>query len=82
VVAGTSNDTAHEVIEKSLRMQDRSITAMFECVKGDGKVTYLHKQHTKTKAWYALICLPAHMLITLSVWRLSNGWLKVCVPLR
>jgi len=82
VDAGRSHDAAHEVIEKSLRMQDRSITAMFECVKGDGKVTYLHKQHTKTKAWYALICLPAHMLITLSVWRLSNGWLKVCVPLR
>jgi len=67
VDAGRSHGAAHEVIEKLLRMQDGSITAMFKCVKGDGKIMYLHKQHTKTKAWYALICLPAHMLIILSV---------------
>jgi hypothetical protein len=46
-----------------LRMRDGSITAMFEHAKGNGKVIYSHRQHTKTEARYALICLPAHMLI-------------------
>ena len=51
---------ACEIVEKSLRMQDGSIATMFECFKGNGKVTYSHKQHTKTEARYTRICLPAH----------------------
>jgi hypothetical protein len=53
--AAKSHGATHEVVEKSLMMLDGSITAMFECVKGNGKVTYSHKQHTKTEARYTLI---------------------------
>jgi hypothetical protein len=53
-VAGTDAAKLHsvacEIIEKSLRMQDGSFTTMFEHVKGNGKVAYSHKQHTKTGA--------------------------------
>ena len=28
---------------------DTSITAIFECAKGKGAVTYSHRQHTKTE---------------------------------
>jgi hypothetical protein len=58
--AAKLHGAAREIVEKSLRMQNGSITAMFERVKGDGKVTYSHKQHTKTGARYARVCLPAH----------------------
>jgi len=43
VDAVKSHGAAHEIIEKSLRMPDGSITAMFEHVKGRGKVMYSHK---------------------------------------
>jgi hypothetical protein len=33
---------------------------MFERVKGNGKVAYSHKQHTKTGAQYTYVCLLAH----------------------
>jgi uncharacterized protein YbaA (DUF1428 family) len=58
--ATKSHGAAHEVVERSLEIPDGSITAMFECVKGKGKgkVMYSHRQHTKTEAQYALICLP------------------------
>jgi hypothetical protein len=63
-VAGADAAKLHgatcEIIEKSLRMQDGSITAMFKHVKGNGKVVYSHKQYTKTGAWYAHVCLLAH----------------------
>jgi hypothetical protein len=49
-----------KIIEKSLRIQDGFIIAIFEHVKGNGKVAYSHKQHIKTEAWYAHICLLAH----------------------
>lgn len=78
--AAKSHDTACEIVGKSLRMPDGSITAMFECVKGKGKVTYSHKQHTKTEAWYTLICIPVYMLIKLSVRRLFDRWPKACIP--
>ena len=48
---------ACEIIDKSLRMLNGSIIAMFERVKGRGKVTYSHQQHTKTEARYVPICL-------------------------
>ena len=72
IVAGADAAKAHgaarEVVEKSLTIPDRSIAAMFERVKGDGKVTtYSHKQHTRTEARYALACLPIHVLIKASV---------------
>ena len=79
--ATKSHHVACEVIGKSLTMPNGSITAMFECVGGKGAVTYSCQQHTKTEAWYVLICIPVHMLIRLSVRRLFNGWLKACVPL-
>ncbi len=41
--AAKLHGAAHEIVEKSLRMQDGSITAMFKHVKGSGKVTYSHK---------------------------------------
>jgi hypothetical protein len=62
--AAKSHGAAHEIVEKSLGMPDGSITAMFERVKGKGKVTYSHKQHTRTESRYALIDLPIHMLIS------------------
>ena len=77
--ATKSYGAAREIVGKSLGMPDGSITAMFERVNGNGKVTYSHRQHTKTEAQYALICIPVHMLIKLSVRRLFNGWLKACV---
>jgi hypothetical protein len=58
--AAKLHGAAHKIIEKSLRMQDRSITTMFECVKGNGKIVYSHKQHTKTRAQYTCVCLLAH----------------------
>jgi hypothetical protein len=58
--AAKLHGAACKIIEKSLRMQDGSITAMFEHVKGNGKIAYSHKQHTKTGAWYARVCLLAH----------------------
>ena len=62
--AAKSHGAAREIVEKSSRMPDGSITAMFERVKGKGKVTYSHKQHTKTESRYAPIrCLLIHMLI-------------------
>jgi hypothetical protein len=80
--AARSHGAARKIVEKSLRMLDGSIVAMFEHVKGKGKVTYSHKQHTKTEAQYVPICLPVHMLIKSSVQRLFDGWPKVCVPSR
>ena len=67
-VAGADTAKLHgaacEIVERSLGMPDQSITAMFECVSKDrnAKVTYSHKQHTKTEIRYALISL--HMLRT------------------
>ena len=78
--ATKSHHVACEVIGKSLTMPNGSITAMFERVGGKGAVTYSYQQHTKTEAQYALICIPVYMLIRLSVRRLFDGWLKVCVP--
>jgi hypothetical protein len=61
VVAGADASRLHgaarEIVEKSLRMPDRSITAMFERVKGKGAVSYSHRQHTKTESRYALVYL-------------------------
>ena len=65
VDAVKSHGAAHEIIEKSLRMPDGSITAMFEHVKGRGKVMYSHKQHTKTESQYALIHLSIYMFISI-----------------
>ena len=79
--ATKSHHVAREVVGKSLTMPNGSITAMFERVGGKGAVTYLCQQHTKTEAWYVLICIPVYMLIRLSVQRLFDGWLKACVPL-
>jgi hypothetical protein len=58
--AAKLHSATHKIVKKSLRMQDGSITAMFKCVKGNGKIVYSHKQHTKTGARYARICLLAH----------------------
>jgi len=52
--AARQHGAAREIVEKSLKMPDRSITAMFELVKGTGKVTYSYKQHTRTESRYAL----------------------------
>jgi len=52
--AAKLHGAAREVVEKSLGMPDGSITAMFERIKGNGIVTYSHKQHTKAEARYAL----------------------------
>ncbi len=41
-------DAAREVLAKS-KLRDGSITAEFERI-GKGKVTYSHRQHTKTEA--------------------------------
>jgi hypothetical protein len=68
-----THGSAREIVEKSLRMPNASITAMFERVKGKGKVAYSHKQHTKTEARYAFICLAAYILIAFSVRRLFDG---------
>ena len=46
-----SIDAAREVLAKS-KLQDGSITAEFERIR-KGKVTYSHRQHTKTEARYA-----------------------------
>jgi hypothetical protein len=43
-----SIDAAREVLAKS-KLRDGSITAEFERI-GKGKVTYSHRQHTKTEA--------------------------------
>jgi hypothetical protein len=64
--AAKSHHVACEIVEKSLRMLDGSITAMFKCIKGKGSVTYLHRPHTKTESWYVMVepylsCI--HMLI-------------------
>lgn len=58
--AAKSHGATREIVERSLEMPDGSLTAMFERVKGKGKVTYSHRQHTKTEARYALVCLPVH----------------------
>jgi hypothetical protein len=63
---------ACEVVERSLGMPDRSITAMFERIKDNttgksGKVVYSHKQHTKTEVQYACISLPTYTLIKLTI---------------
>jgi hypothetical protein len=76
---------AHEIVDKSLRMLDGSITAMFECIKGKGSVTYLHRQHTKTESRYVMVkphlsCIP--MLIFITSTEIIDGLLKVCVPSR
>ena len=39
---------AQAIVAKS-GLENASITAMFERVKGKGAVTYSHKQHTKTE---------------------------------
>jgi len=78
--AAKSHGAAREIVAKSLRMPDGSITAMFERVNGKGTVMYSHRQHTSTEARYALICIPVHMLIKLLVRRLFDGWPKTCVP--
>jgi hypothetical protein len=53
--ATKSHCVAHENVEKSLRMLDGSITAMFEHIKGKGSVTYSHRQHTKTESRYVMV---------------------------
>ena len=45
--ATKSHGPTHEIVEKSIRMPDGSITVVFEHIKGKDKVTYSHKQHTK-----------------------------------
>ena len=46
----TKLEGAREAIEKS-QLKDGLLTAVFECLKnGKGKVTYSHRQHTKTEA--------------------------------
>lgn len=80
--AAKLHGAAREIVEKSMRMPDGSITAMFERLKGSGKVTYSHKQHTKAEARYAPVRLPIHILIKLSARRLFDGWPRVCDPSR
>ena len=60
-----------------LKNVDISITAAFERV-AKSKVTYSHRQHTKTKARYviAIIHPSDFILMTLSALRLSVGLLK------
>ena len=53
--AAKTHAAAREVVEKSLGMPDKSITAMFERVKGNAQVTYSHRQHTKTEVRYAIV---------------------------
>ena len=53
--AAKTHAAAREVVEKSLGMLDKSITAMFERVRGNTQVTYSHRQHTKTEVRYAII---------------------------
>jgi hypothetical protein len=67
--AASTHGAAREVVEKSLRMPNGSITTMFERVKGSGKVTYSHKQHTRTEARYVLqaVRLHVHALIKSSI---------------
>jgi hypothetical protein len=67
-VAGADTVKSHgatrQIVEKSLRMRDGSIAVMFKSLKGKGKVTYSHRQHTKTEARYNLVCFPIHMLMS------------------
>ena len=60
-----------------LKNVDSSITAAFERV-AKSKVTYSHRQHTKTEARYviAIIHPSDFILMTLSVLRSSVGLLK------
>jgi hypothetical protein len=55
VDAAKTHAAAREVVEKSLGMLDKSITAMFERVRGNMQVTYSHRQHTKMEVRYAII---------------------------
>ncbi|KAI0270918.1 hypothetical protein BGY98DRAFT_883170, partial [Russula aff. rugulosa BPL654] len=61
--AAKLHGAAREVVEKSLGMPDGSITAMFERIKGNGIVTYSHKQHTKAEARYALDYFPCFVCL-------------------
>jgi hypothetical protein len=58
----------------NLKNVDASITAAFQRI-AKSKVSYSHRQHTKTEAWYAIttIYLLSILLMTLSVPRSSVG---------
>lgn len=79
-----SHGAAREIVDKSLRMRDGSITAMFESIKGGGKVVYSHRQLTKVQVRYALqvIHLPIHALMTLTVRSMFDGQPKICARSR
>lgn len=49
------SEGARKILQKSDNLRDSQITATFErLAKGHGKVTYSHRQHTKTETKYAL----------------------------
>jgi hypothetical protein len=70
---------AQDAMSKA-KPKDGSITAVFERISKT-KITYSHRQHTKTKSWY----VPNKTLLSFSTLfsiaqRLCNGFLKACVP--
>ena len=78
-----THGAARQVVERSLKTRDASITTMFERVKGgENKVTYSHRQHTKTEVRYApqVIRLPIRVLIKSSAQSTFDGQLKNCAP--
>lgn len=78
-----THGAARQVVERSLKTRDGSITAMFKRIKGgESNVTYSHRQHTKTEVRYApqVIHLPLCTLIKSSARSTFDGQLKNCAP--
>ena len=50
-------DAARKVMEKT-KLRNGDITAEFQRIKGKGKVTYRHTQHTTSEARYVLLKQP------------------------
>jgi hypothetical protein len=69
---------ARDAMSKA-KPKDGSITAVFERI-GKTKITYSHRQHTKTESRY----VPHKTLLFFSLFsiarRLFGGFLKACVP--
>jgi hypothetical protein len=56
--ATTNLDMARDAVEKN-KLKDGSLTKVFGRIgNGRGKITYSHRQHTKTEAKYA--CIPSY----------------------
>jgi stalled ribosome alternative rescue factor ArfA len=78
--AKDTNEARKKIVGEYLH--DGTITTSFER-KGKGKVSYSHRQHTRTETRYESLLIRTWLLMHwLAALRLYAGWLRVFARLR